>query len=183
MSPSTVLGAVVFTDLVGFTEYNDARGDDAAVEVLDQVRSLAETVTSSTDGRIVKELGDGLMLWFGCAADAATATVELVARLEELRSCDAFPLALRVGVHHGESRRRGDDVVGQTVNIAARIVDLAGPMEIVVSEAFVVACGPPAGDTTFVPIGPTTVRGVTDPLWLYRVSDPATNFGGLRARS
>jgi hypothetical protein len=34
-----------------------------------------------------------------------------------------------------------------------------------------------------VPIGPTTVRGVTDPLWLYRVSDPATNFGGLRARS
>jgi adenylate cyclase len=151
--------------------------------VLDQVRVLAESVTATTGGRIVKELGDGLMLWFGCATDAATATVEFVGRLEELRSCDTFPLAVRVGAHHGESRPRGDDLVGQTVNIAARIVDLAGPMEIVVSEAFVAACESPTGDATFEPIGPTSVRGVTDPLWLYRVADAATNFGRLRARS
>ena len=61
-------GSVLFTDLVGFTEFTDAVGDQAAVDLLDRQSSLAGLVLDQRDdGRIVKELGDGLMIWFDSA--------------------------------------------------------------------------------------------------------------------
>lgn len=175
-------GAVVFTDLVGFTEFNDARGDDAAVEVLDRMRALADAAIERSEGaRVVKELGDGLLLWFPHPRAAAEAIVELVTAIAELRRDGSFPLAMRVGTHCGDVRHRGSDIVGQTVNIAARIVDIAGPMEIVVSEAFATGCADGEIASMFEAIGPTTVKGVSDTLWLYRMVVPATNFETLQA--
>lgn len=166
------VGSVVFTDLVGFTEYNDGCGDDAAVVVLDRVRAVADAaVAASAAGRVVKEIGDGLLLWFDAAPAAGGAIVSFVDAIADLRACDEFPLAVRVGVHHGPVRPRGDDLVGQTVNIAARIVDLAGPMEILVSEAFADVCGVLPAAATFEPIGPATVKGVAETLWLHRVAN------------
>ena len=183
MSEATTAGTVVFTDLVGFTEYNDACGDDAAVEVLDRVRRVADGAVAPVDGaRVVKELGDGLLLWFPVACEAATRMAGFVSSIAEQRAEGGFPLAVRVGMHAGDARLRGDDIVGQTVNVAARIVDLAGPMEIVVSEAFVAACGRSADLPAVEAIGPTSVKGVSEPLWLYRVVVPATDFEGLRER-
>lgn len=178
-----LVGAVVFTDLVGFTEFTDACGDESAIRVIDRMRVVADAAVARTDGgRVVKELGDGLLVWFPSARHAADAILAFVGEITALRAADEFPLALRVGAHHGEVRRRGDDLVGQTVNIAARIVDLAGPMEIVVSEAFVRECGDAPAGAAFEPIGPTTVKGVAETLWLYRVARSPTNFEQLAAR-
>src|SRR3989304_5214314 len=59
----TVSGAIVFTDIAGFTEFTAARGDEAALALLAlQERLVREEMDDR--GRIVKELGDGLMLWF-----------------------------------------------------------------------------------------------------------------------
>ena len=59
-----LVGSVLFTDLVGFTEFNDARGDDAAVQVLDQQRRAIDAALAAHPGsRLVKELGDGLMVF------------------------------------------------------------------------------------------------------------------------
>ena len=73
---------------------------------------------------------------------------------------------MRVGLHYGEVVTRQDDLVGRTVNVAARIADRAGPGELLASEAVVVAADPDAD--AFSPIGPTTVKGVAEPVWLYR---------------
>jgi class 3 adenylate cyclase len=64
---------------------------------------------------------------------------------------------------------RGDDFIGRTVNIAARVSDLAAPGELLVSEAFVDAV---TGETSasFDPIGPARIKGVSDPIWLYRLA-------------
>jgi class 3 adenylate cyclase len=72
-------------------------------------------------------------------------------------------------MHHGEAIVRGSDLVGQTVNIAARVADLAGPGELLVSSTVVSTM--PAGETglRLEPIGPTRVKGVTRPIWLHRV--------------
>lgn len=167
---STATGAVIFSDLVGFTEFNDVRGDDEAVVLLDRHLALMECAVESVAGaRVVKELGDGLLVWSPGAPDGMRIAVDFVSRLAEERRTNDFPLAVRVGLHYGDVQARGDDVVGQTVNIAARIVDLAGPGEILVSEQTVQACNDPDG-VSLAPVGPASVKGVADAVWLHRAS-------------
>jgi adenylate cyclase len=165
------IGSVLFTDLVGFTEFNGAAGDEAAVRVLEQQSAMARVaVNGSTDGRIVKELGDGLMMWFGSACEGLDTATTLMSTLDDARSSGDFPLAVRMGMHHGQAIARGDDIVGQTVNIAARVADLAGPGELLVSDQVVAACSPATRQWGFHPIGPVIIKGVADPVWIERWS-------------
>ena len=161
-------GAVVFTDIVDFTRYNAERGDDAAVELLEhQSRIVRELLPPHS--RVVKELGDGLMLWVPDAHAALDTCLAVQARVTEQQHGDD-PTFVRIGGHWGSPRRRGDDFVGNVVNLAARIVDLAGAGEVLVSEALLDA----AGDLTPLharthELGPVYVKGVPDPVALYRV--------------
>ena len=81
-----------------------------------------------------------------------------------------MPLWVRMGVHWGCPRRRGDDIVGRDVNLAARIVDLAGPGEVLCSEATADVIGARPG-VGFEPLGPVFVRGITEPVPIVRVLD------------
>ncbi|MEM7286588.1 MAG: adenylate/guanylate cyclase domain-containing protein [Actinomycetota bacterium] len=168
------LGAILFTDLVGFTEFNDAVGDARAFEVLDLQAALAGQAIASVPGaRVVKELGDGLMIWIDTADAGLSCALELMRSVERARATGDLPLGVRMGMHHGEALPRGDDLVGQTINIGARVADLAGPGELLVSEALVANCGDVHAATTLRPVGPVFVKGVQDPIWLHRVVDPA----------
>jgi class 3 adenylate cyclase len=166
------VGSVLFTDLVGFTEFNDAVGDARAVEVLDcQTRLAAQAIVGRPDARVVKELGDGLMLWFGHAGAAVDAALHLLSAVESARQEGSFPLAIRMGVHHGEALTRGDDVVGATINIGARVADLAGPGELLVSDLALDAMDAGHRDALrCASVGPVRVKGVSEPIWLQRVS-------------
>ncbi len=164
----TRVGAVLFTDLVGFTEFTDAVGDVAALEVLEtQLRLVGSVLDSTPDARIVKDMGDGLMLWFGSAADGLAGAIDLLVAIEAARDEGLFPLAVRMGLHHGEAIARGDDLVGRTVNIAARVADLAGPGELLVSEDALDVAGRLPSDLGLQAIGPAAVKGVRDPIWLH----------------
>ena len=165
---ATVTGAVVFTDLVGFTEFNGAAGDEAALSAIDVQSQLVCEALTGTDGRVVKEIGDGLMLWFAAPAAAVAGTLALLRGVDAARDQRRFPLAMRAGAHFGPAIERGDDVVGQTVNIAARIADLAGPGELLVSDELIAACGERCPTTR--PLGAATVKGVANPIWLHRVT-------------
>jgi adenylate cyclase len=161
-------GAVLFTDIVDFTRYNAERGDDAAVELLEQQIRLVRDVLPPR-ARVVKELGDGLMLWVPDAHAALDACLAVQARVTEQQSGDD-PTFVRIGGHWGAPRRRGDDFVGNVVNLAARIVDLAGAGEVLVSAALLEA----AGDLSPLharadELGPVYVKGVPDPVALYRI--------------
>ena len=165
-----VEGSVLFTDLVGFTAYNEAAGDAAAVDVLDRQSAMVTEVLSTTEcARLVKEMGDGLMIWFGSAAMGIDRAITLLDAVSAAREDDGFPLAVRMGMHHGEAVARGDDVVGHVVNVAARVAALAGPGELLVSESLLEACGKVRDQISVRPVGPTTVKGVSDPIWLHRV--------------
>ena len=171
-----IVGSVLFTDLVGFTEFNDIVGDQVAFELLELQTKMAELALGNCPGsRMIKELGDGLMMWFESAADGLTTASALLAAVEEARDDGDFPLAIRMGMHHGEVMTRGDDVLGQTVNIAARVSALAGPGELLVSDSVVEANGVASsstgakGTTEFVPLGPVSVKGVREPIWLHRL--------------
>ena len=166
----TRLGSILFTDLVGFTEYTDAVGDAAALRVLDEQSAIVRSsLADSSDARVVKELGDGLMLWFGSPADALDVAIRVQHALTDARDAGHFPVSMRMGLHHGEAIARGDDFIGRTVNIASRVSDLAGPGELLVSEAFVGAVDG-CSSATFEEIGPVHMKGVQEPIWLYRLA-------------
>lgn len=162
-------GAVLFTDLVGFTAFTDAHGDRAAVDVLDRQASIVADALHGR-GRIVKELGDGLMVWFGSASDGLDAARNILGAVSAARDAAEFPLAVRMGMHVGEVVARGDDFVGQTVNIAARVADLAGPGELIVTDDVVRALDAVESAGVFRPVGPTRMKGVSAPIWLHRLA-------------
>jgi adenylate cyclase len=193
-------GAIVFTDIVGFTALTDMHGDDVALALLERQEAMVRAALPVA-ARVVKELGDGLLLWFDdprdaidtClrlqhefdavndAADASAGQSNAVAPSASARGLarpHEIPLWVRMGVHWGAPRRRGDDIVGRDVNLAARIVDLAGPGEVLCSGATADAIGTRSG-FGFEPLGPVYVRGITDPVPIVRVladraPEPAT---------
>jgi adenylate cyclase len=165
----TQTAAVLFTDLVGFTAFTADRGDDAAVGVLDATRAVVDGAVCGAGGQVVKELGDGLMVAFPRADAAVRVAAALAASFDAAFDSGESPLAVRMGMHHGPVTRRGDDLVGHTVNVAARVVDLAGPGELLVSDEVLAACSEDHG-VSLSPVGPTRVKGVATPIWLHRLA-------------
>ncbi|MCC7366196.1 MAG: adenylate/guanylate cyclase domain-containing protein [Dehalococcoidia bacterium] len=162
-------GAVVFTDIVGFTEYTALRGDAEALELL-ALQERIVTTALPQGARIVKELGDGLLLFFPTACDAIETTVALQERFEEQSAELAVPLWVRIGVHWGRPTRRRDDIVGHDVNVASRVVDMAGPGEVVVSEAACTALERRLDDIDLEELGPAVMKGIPAPIRLFRAT-------------
>ncbi|MEX2080234.1 MAG: adenylate/guanylate cyclase domain-containing protein [Dehalococcoidia bacterium] len=167
-SPPAVLeGLVAFTDIVGFTEFTAIQGDSAALELLDSQARIVEA-TLPEGARVVKELGDGLLLWFPEACPALEAALGLQRQFEAFSRAAEVPLWVRMGMHWGRQVPRGPDLVGHDVNLASRIADSAGPGEIVLSEATVTRIAGGVVGVEYEELGPVTMKGIPDPVWLYR---------------
>ncbi len=127
MSQSRQLAAIMFTDIVGFTTLmgND---DVKAIEILKKNRELQKPIIEQFNGHWIKELGDGVMASFNTVSDAVNAAI----KIQEACSI-SNEFLLRIGIHLGEVIFENDDVFGDGVNIASRIVSLAEPGGIFVS--------------------------------------------------
>lgn len=165
--PAVVSGAVMFTDIVGFTEFNALRGDGEAIELLALQESIVREELRG-ESRIVKQLGDGLMLWFADCCEAIEAGLNLQERFEEESWNSDMPLWVRIGVHYGNQTARGEDLLGHDVNVASRIVDLAGSGEVLVSAPTVERADAVADRVEFERLGPVIMRGIPTPIDLYR---------------
>jgi class 3 adenylate cyclase len=169
VATAAVDGAVVFTDIVGFTAFCAERGDEDALALLAEQEQVVRHVLPS-DARLVKELGDGLMLWFPDAASAIASSVRLQTYLQARQTDALFPLWIRIGAHWGRQSTRGDDLVGHDVNVAARIVQMAAPREVLVSEATWARAGRAVDGIAFNEVGPALMKGLPEPIWLLRAS-------------
>jgi class 3 adenylate cyclase len=154
--------AVVFADLSGYTRLTEALGDEAAAGVAATLQRRAEAVARGHGGRLVKLLGDGAMLHFRDPSQAVSAGLALIDDLGSHLELDA-----RAGVAAGPVIERDRDLFGRTVNLAARIAETAGPGEVVVSES--VKQEIEAGGFTFEPLGDAGLKGIADPVPLFRV--------------
>lgn len=123
---------VAFTDLEDFTTYTEAEGDDAASRLLIGHHRDSKPIVRSRGGRVLKRLGDGLMLTFPEPEAAVLACLEL---------SEAAPLRLRAGIHGGKVLVTGDDVIGHVVNLAARVTESAEGGELVVTDHVRTAVG------------------------------------------
>ncbi|WP_050932016.1 adenylate/guanylate cyclase domain-containing protein [Aestuariivita boseongensis] len=122
------LKTVAFVDIVGSTEHLARMGDDRWRSVLEQLDHFVSKRLNSYDGKQVKHTGDGYLLSF----QGPTSAIECLSALQ----ADAARLGLqtRTGLHTGECEVRGNDLSGLAVNVAARIMDLAQPGQILASQ-------------------------------------------------
>ena len=162
---ASVTGAIVFTDLVGFTEFTATSGDEEAVRLLGLQDSIV-TGLLPHDARIVKELGDGLMIYFPAACLAVTTMLDVLDAFASAADRDEMPLWVRVGGHWGCPTVRGADLVGHDANVAARVADVAAPGELLVSEALVEA--DVHGGVAFDELGPVMMKGLPEAVQLFR---------------
>jgi pimeloyl-ACP methyl ester carboxylesterase len=126
--PERMLTTVLFTDIVRSTERASALGDHEWRELLDAYRVLIRRELERFRGREVDTAGDGFLASFDGPARAvhcALASRDAVRRLG---------LEIRCGLHTGEVELAGNRVAGIAVHIGARIINLAGPGEVVVSS-------------------------------------------------
>ena len=123
-----VLATVLFTDIVTSTERLVQVGDRTWKDLLDQHDTLIRGELERHRGRLVKNTGDGILATFDGPARAVRCAQAIAT------SVKALGIAVRAGLHTGEVELRGEDVTGMGVNIAARVMDAAGPGEVVVSS-------------------------------------------------
>jgi adenylate cyclase len=124
--------AILFTDLVGFSDWALEAGDAAALELLRRVGDTVEPEICERGGEVVKRLGDGHMAAFADPAGAVEAACAAQSELDGVEVAGHRP-ALRAGVHLGRPRKLGGDYLGVDVNIAARVAEAASPGEVLVS--------------------------------------------------
>jgi adenylate cyclase len=132
---------LVFTDLVGFSSWALKVGDELSLQLLREVAIAIEPPVLARRGRVVKRLGDGVMATFLDAQQAFDALTEARERLAEVE-VEGFKPRLRAALHTGRPKAIGDDYLGVDVNIAARLVERAGPDEILVSDVALAGLDP-----------------------------------------
>jgi adenylate cyclase len=152
----------VFHDLCGFTAYTDARGQDAAIAVLVDLRAAVRVAAEHRRVRIAKWLGDGAMI----SGVEAGPTLECAEAVRDTITASG-PLALRGGITSGEAVVfEGDDYVGAAVNTAARLCDQARPGELLVAAPVFERLPEPPGAT----VATMRLAGVSSVVSVYRLA-------------
>ncbi len=124
----TTLATVVFTDIVGSTQQAEAMGDGPWHDMLEAHNQTFRHELRLHRGKEIKSLGDGFIAVFDGSARALRFSKSLV------QAIAALGLEIRVGLHIGEITISQDDIHGIAVNIAARVGDIAGSGEVMVTR-------------------------------------------------
>jgi adenylate cyclase len=136
------LATVLFADVSGSTNLYETVGDATALEAVSACLDAARLATEASGGRIIKTIGDEVMGLFPGPDAAANAAADMQGRIDALPEVDGHKLGVRIGFHHGPVLQRDDDVFGDTVNLAARLVAQAKKGEIITSAETAQQLGP-----------------------------------------
>src|SRR5919109_1546456 len=154
--------AISFVDLSGFTDLTEQGGDEVAADVASRMAPLVRRTVERHGGKVVKWLGDGVMLYFGRSEDAVSATLEIAEAVTEA----GLPPA-HAGIHMGPVGVQGGDHFGRTGNLAARVGERAQPGQTLVSDE--VASLVDAERFELAPVGPVELKGIARPIRLHTV--------------
>jgi len=124
---------LMFSDIEGSTALNEALGDQRWMEVLRDHNTAIRRQVALHGGSEVKSQGDGFMLAFPSARQAAKCAVAIQRTMSAI-DADGRPVAVRIGLHTGEPIREGEDFFGHTVVVAARVAGAAHGGEILVTS-------------------------------------------------
>lgn len=189
MTPATLdrkAVTIVAADLVGYSRMM-AEDEDLVIARLRDLRAtVIDPSLAAEGGRIIKTMGDGLLVEFSSPAPAVRAAVA-VQEAMQLRSAGELehePMRFRIGVNHGSVVIDGDDVLGDVVNIAARLESIAPPGGVCVSRAVHDEVAAVDG-LRLKPMGPQFVKNIPAPVetWCVEIDGVATNLSPSMGRA
>ena len=144
MSTNRHLAAIVVADVVGYSRLMEADEADTLATLKQRRTEILEPTVRAHGGRIVKLMGDGVLIEFASAVNAVKAALELQIKFAEANEALPEPrhIILRIGINLGDVIGEGSDIYGDGVNIAARLEALAEPGGICISaKVFDEVCG------------------------------------------
>jgi adenylate cyclase len=142
MSPTETGLVVMFADVAGSTRLYEQLGDARALALVTRCLDLARDAAAGYGGRLIKTIGDEVMLVFPMADAAAAAAAEIQGKMPELGRSENVKVAFRIGFHFGPAIERDGDVFGDSVNTAARMSAQAKAGQIVMSASTAATLSP-----------------------------------------
>ena len=168
VTPSRTNG-FLFSDLRNYTKFVEAHGDAAAAALLDRYRRLVRREVGEFGGAEIKTEGDSFYVVFPSASSAVQCGLAIVrAAGDEARESGASPITVGVGIHAGETVETAEGYVGSAVNIAARVGSQAAAGEVLVTDT-VRGLIRTVAQVRFVERGPRKLKGIEEPMVLFRV--------------
>ncbi len=168
--PRRRLTVIMLTDVVGYSRMVE-RDEVATLAELKALReAVIDPLLARYHGRLVKLMGDGAMVEFASVVEAVSCAVAIQEGIADAQvdTADDRRIVLRIGINLGDVLVEGDDLLGDGVNVAARLEQSAAPGEILVSGT---AHEHLKGKVNFAlnPLGERTLKNISEPVRVFRV--------------
>lgn len=171
MAGSRQLAAIMFTDIVGYTALMGS-DEQKAFDILHKSRQMQQPIVEGHGGKWIKEMGDGVLACFGTATNAVQSAILIQ------EQCNAIPdLQLRIGIHLGDVVFDNNDVFGDGVNIAARLLAKSDPGTIFISGSVYDNVSNKKGISTSFH-SEETLKNVKVPIKIYQVKGNSDHTEG-----
>jgi len=160
--------AVLFADITGSTRLYERLGNARALECVSLCLNIMRESALGCGGRVVQTIGDEVLCVFPTALAAAQAATEMQSRVEMQDPVSGQRLQIHVGLQFGPVLEKGQDVFGDCVNVAARMVKLAKPSQIIAAGECVKAIGDP-NKIQSRPLDRLPVKGREEEIEVYEI--------------
>jgi TolB-like protein/class 3 adenylate cyclase len=176
------LTAILAADVAGYSRLMGADEEGTLAQLKACRKTLVDPKIAEHRGRIVKTTGDGMLVEFASAVDAARLAVELQRRMNEQNTDvpQAKRIEFRIGIHVGDIIIDDDDIFGDGVNIAARLEGIAEPGGVCISDDTHRQIRGKV-DIAFDDMGPQTLKNIAEPMRAWRCRIDATQSSPLLA--
>lgn len=163
------LTAILAADAVGYSRMMSA-DEERTLRVLAGHRAVIDPLIASRGGRIVNTAGDSVLAEFPSSVDAVRCAIEIQDALQTRNESlpEAERMQFRIGINLGDVVINGDDILGDGVNVAARLESISAPGGICISSSvYDQVCG--KLNLGFVDIGEQQLKNINRPIRVYRL--------------
>ncbi|THK35579.1 adenylate/guanylate cyclase domain-containing protein [Ensifer sp. MPMI2T] len=169
------LAAIVVADVVGYSRLMEADEAGTLAALKQRRKTILEPVVRGHEGRVIKVMGDGVLMEFASAVNAVEAALELQAKMAEANQSvtEGRHIILRVGINLGDVVGEGSDIYGDGVNVAARLEALAEPGGICVSAKINEELRGKS-DCALEDMGEAQLKNIARPVRIYRLRTNAS---------
>lgn len=160
------LTTILAADVAGFSRMMEANEPATFAALQAHLAEFIKPEIAEHGGRIIKTMGDGLLAEFPSVVDGVRCAVRLQEGMTARNEHHDHPMTLRIGVHLGDVIVEGDDLLGDGVNIAARLESMAEPGGICVSKQVMDQIAPHT-DQSWTDLGPCKLKNIVRPVHVF----------------